>query len=109
MSPSASQRDGEMRARIVEVCRCGLLGWVVVFFGCAAMAGCIGAVVSIAGVDSMSLSIGPVGLMSAHSGPDGYGFQTEWGVGAMSYAGGIVGILFGLRNDRRHMRATLGE
>jgi len=73
------------------------------------MAGCIGAVVSIAGVDSMSLSIGPVGLMSAHSGPDGYGFQTEWGVGAMSYAGGIVGILFGLRNDRRHMRATLGE
>ena len=98
-----------MRARTIQVCQCGLLGWVLVFFGGVAVAGGIAIVASLAGVQSMSLGIGPVGLMSAHSGPGGYGFQTEWGVGAVSYVGAFIGILYGLRNDRRHMRATAGE
>jgi hypothetical protein len=94
-----------MRARVIQVCQCGFLGWVLVFFGAVAVLGWVGIVGSWLGMHSMSLGIGPIGLMSAHSGPDGYGFQTEWGVGAASYLGAFIGILFGLRNDRRHMRA----
>jgi|GEM_PF-1367242 len=94
-----------MRAMVIEVCRWGLLGWVLVFFGAVGLFGCVAIAASLAGVHSMSLSVGPVGLMSSWSGPSGYGFQTEWGVGAMSYAGGVVGIIVGLRSDRRHMRA----
>lgn len=97
-----------MWARVIRVSRWGLLGWVLVFFGAVAIAGLIAIAASLAGVHSITLGVGPVGLMSAPSGTEGYGFQTEWGVGAMSYAGGIVGILFGLRNDRRQIRAMGG-
>jgi hypothetical protein len=98
-----------MRARVIQVCQCGLLGWVLVMFGAVAVLGWIGIVASWLGVHSVSLAIGPVGLMSAHSGADGYGFQTEWGVGAAAYVGAFIGILYGLRVDRRHMRAIREE
>ena len=98
-----------MRARVVQVCQCGLLGWVLVMFGAVAVLGWVGIVASWLGMHSMSLGIGPVALMSTSSGPDGDGFQTEWGVGAASYVGAFIGILYGLRVDRRHMRAVRGE
>ena len=94
-----------MRARIIETCRCGLLGWVIVFFGAVALFGSVAIVASWFGVHSISLSVGPVALMSSWSGPSGYGFRTEWGVGAISYAAAGVGIVVGLRNDRSHVRA----
>jgi hypothetical protein len=90
---------------VIEVCRWGLLGWTLVFFGGVAFFGCVAIAAELVGLHSVSLSVGPVGLMSSWSGPSGYGFQTEWGVGAMAYAGGVVGVIVGLRNDRRHMRA----
>ena len=98
-----------MRARIIEVCRYGLLGWVIVFFGAVALFGSVAIVASWFGVHSISLSVGPVGLMSSWSGPSGYGFQTEWGVGASSYVGAVGGIIVGLRNDRTHARAIRGR
>jgi hypothetical protein len=76
-----------MRARIIQVCRWGFLGWVIVMFGAVALFGSVAMAASWVGVHSTSLSVGPVGLMSSWSGPNGYGFQTEWGVGAISYAG----------------------
>ncbi len=98
----------DMTARVIEVCRWVLLGWVIVFFGGVALFGSVAMAASLLGVHSMTVSVGPVGLMSSWSGPSGYGFQTEWGVGAMSYAAGVVGLIAGLRNDRRHMRAARG-
>jgi hypothetical protein len=94
-----------MRARAVEVCRYGLLGWVIVFFGGVAVFGFIAVAASVSGIHSVSLSLGPVGLMSSWSNSNGYGFQTDWGVGAAAYLGALVGVALGLRNDRRRAGA----
>ena len=57
----------------------------------------LGTIVSVLDLHSVTLSLGPIPLMSAWSNSDGYGVSSGWGLGAMCYVGAAVGVVLALR------------
>ena len=81
----------------LRVARSALYGYVLVFLiivlGILAPAG----VALFAGASSLTIGLGPVPLMSFWNSGAGYGFQSDWGVAALSCVGAAVGAALELR------------
>ena len=59
----------------------------------------LGTIVSVLDLHSVTLSLGPIPLMSAWSNSGGYGASSGWGLGAMCYIGAAVGVVLALRRE----------
>jgi hypothetical protein len=89
-----------VKERAIAVVKGAAIGFVLVFGACVAIAGAVTIIISLANLHSVRLDAGPVPLLSAWSGPDGYGFETGWGVGALINLGAVVGAVVAWRRER---------
>jgi hypothetical protein len=86
----------------LELGKAAILSYLFVFVvGLAALL-IVSGVAIVTGVSSLHVSLGPVPFMSTWNSASGYGFQSEWGLGASALVGAAVGLALGLR--RRQMR-----
>ena len=89
-----------MKERAIAVVKGAAIGFALVFAASIAIAGTVQILAALANLHSVSVDAGPVPLLSAWSGPDGYGFETGWGVGALAYLGAVVGAVVAWRRER---------
>ena len=94
----------------LELGKAAILGYLFVFVvGLAALLAVSGVAVA-TGVSSLKVGLGPVPFMSMWNLASGYGFQSEWGLGASALVGAAVGIGLGLRRRQiRLARPSPGE
>ena len=69
-----------------------LVGLCVIFFTMT-----LGTAVTIFGLGTVNLSLGPIPLARAWSDASGYGFSSSWGLGVLCYLGAAVGVVMALR------------
>ena len=73
-----------------------LCAFVMIVFGIVMLS----VVALIASVPRLEVGIGRVPLMSFWSSSAGYGFQFEWGVAVVAYAGAAIGVAMALRREQ---------
>jgi hypothetical protein len=83
--------------RIISAAKGGVVGFLFVGLVVICLTMTLGTIVSVLDLHSVTLSVGPIPLMSAWSSSDGYGSSSGWGLGAMCYVGAVVGVVFALR------------
>ena len=88
-----------MNQRIVSAAKGGVVGFLLVGLVVICLTMTLGTVVSVLSLNSVTLSLGPVPLMSAWSNSNGYGSSSGWGLGAMCYVGAAVGVFLALRRN----------
>lgn len=79
------------------VARSALYGYVLTFLMIVLGIMLLSVIALLAGVSRLTIDIGPVPLMSFWNSGAGYGFQSGWGVAALSSAGAAVGAALELR------------
>jgi hypothetical protein len=95
-----------MRSRVISVAKATVGGFVLVFLVGISVISIVSVVALAAGVSAVDLGIGPLPLMSFRNGPAGYSFQSEWGIGALSYVGAAVGAAIAIRRQLTEHRAA---
>ena len=86
-----------MNQRIISAAKGGIVGFLLVGLIVVCLTMTLGTIVSVLNLHSVTLSLGPIPLMSAWSSSDGYGSSSGWGLGAMCYVGAAVGVVLALR------------
>jgi hypothetical protein len=95
-----------MRDRVIPVAKATVGGFVLVFLLGISAISVVSLVGLVAGASAIDLGIGPLPLMSFRNGPAGYSFQSEWGIGALSYVGAAVGAAIAIRRQLGERKAT---
>jgi hypothetical protein len=88
-----------LNQRIVSAAKGGVVGFLLVGLVVICLTMTLGTVVSVLSLNSVTLSLGPVPLMSAWSNSNGYGSSSGWGLGAMCYVGAAVGVFLALQRN----------
>ena len=89
----------DLKDRVVALAMAAVLGYF-----CVAVV-CMGAVLFIAGAayflgaSSFGIGLGPVPLMTYVHTSTGWGFSSEWGIGALSPIGAVVGLVIAIRRE----------
>ena len=86
-----------MNQQIISVAKGGIVGFLLVGLIVVCLTMTLGTIVSVLDLHSVTLSLGPIPLMSAWSSSGGYGASSGWGLGAMCYVGAAVGVVLALR------------
>ncbi|MGA3058300.1 MAG: hypothetical protein ABSE70_09765 [Candidatus Limnocylindrales bacterium] len=86
-----------MNQRIISAAKGGVVGFLFAGLVVICLTMTLGTVVSVLNLHSVTLSLGPIPLMSAWSDSNGYGASSGWGLGAMCYVGAAVGVVLALR------------
>jgi hypothetical protein len=87
-----------MNQRVISAAKGGIVGFLLVGLIVVCLTMTLGTIVSVLDLHSVTLSLGPIPLMSAWSGSGGYGASSGWGLGAMCYVGAAVGVVLALRS-----------
>jgi hypothetical protein len=88
----------DMSDRVITAAKGGVLGFLFVGLLVICLTMTLGTIVDVMNLHSVTLSLGPIPLMSAWSNhPNGYGSSSGWGLGAMCYVGAVVGVALALR------------
>lgn len=88
-----------MRDLVIQVVKAAVGGFVLVFLLGITVISVVSVVGLLVGASAIDLSIGPVALMTFRNGSSGYSFQSEWGIGALAYAGAAVGAGIAIRRS----------
>jgi hypothetical protein len=88
-----------LRQRIISVAKGGVVGFLFAGLVVICLTMTLGTLVSVLSLNSVTLSLGPIPLMSAWSNSNGYGSSSGWGLGAMCYVGTAVGVVLALRRN----------
>ena len=89
----------DLAERAVQVTAADVGGYLLVFLLAVSAVVLASTVALVTGVSSLSVGIGPIPLMSFWQTSGSYGFQSEWGVGALAGLGGLVGAGIGIRRQ----------
>jgi hypothetical protein len=85
--------------RAIQVAKAALYGYLFVFVVAVSAVVVASTVALVAGVSSLDVGIGPIPLMSFWNSGAGYGFQSQWGVGALACFGALAGAALGIRRQ----------
>ena len=93
-----------MTGRLIQVARAAVGGFLLTFLVAVSAVVLASVIALVTGVPSLNVGIGPIPLMTFWQSSAGYGFQSQWGVGALAYLGALVGAGIGIR--RQLVRAS---
>ena len=86
-----------MNQRVISAGKGGIVGFLLVGLIVVCLTMTLGTIVSVLDLHSVTLSLGPIPLMSAWSNSQGFGSSSGWGLGVMCYVGAAVGVVLALR------------
>jgi hypothetical protein len=86
-----------LNQRVISAAKGGIVGFLLVGLIVVCLTMTLGTIVSVLDLHSVTLSLGPIPLMSAWSSSGGYGASSGWGLGAICYVGAVVGVVLALR------------
>jgi len=86
-----------MNQRVISAAKGGVAGFLLTGLVVICLTMTLGTIVSVLDLHSVTLSLGPIPLMSAWSNSSGFGSSSGWGLGAMIYVGAVVGVVLALR------------
>ena len=88
-----------MNQRVISAAKGGIVGFLFAGLVVVCLTMTLGTIVSVLDLHSVTLSLGPIPLMSAWSSSEGFGSSSGWGLGAMCYVGAVVGVVLALRRN----------
>jgi hypothetical protein len=86
-----------LNQRVISAAKGGIVGFLLVGLVVVCLTMTLGTIVSVLDLHSVTLSLGPIPLMSAWSSSQGFGSSSGWGLGVMCYVGAAVGVVLALR------------
>jgi hypothetical protein len=86
-----------LNQRVISAAKGRIVGFLLAGLVVVCLTMTLGTIVSVLDLHSVTLSLGPIPLMSAWSSSEGFGSSSGWGLGAMCYVGTVVGVVLALR------------
>ncbi len=88
----------------IELAKAAVMGYLTVLVVCLFAVVVLAVAALATGAASLNIGIGPMPLVSFWNSGAGYGFETQWGVGALAGFGAVAGL--GLAIRRQLVRAA---
>jgi hypothetical protein len=85
--------------RALDLAKSALLGYLTVFVVCLFAVVVLLLATFVTGPTSLNIGVGPLPLVSMWNSPLGNGFETQWGLVALSVLGAVAGLGLGLRRQ----------
>jgi len=90
--------------RAIDLAKAAVIGYLTVLVVCLFAVVVLFLVTFVTGPTSLNIGVGPLPLVSMWNSPAGNGFETQWGIGALSVFGAVAGL--GLAIHRQLIRAA---
>ena len=85
--------------RAIDLAKSAVMGYLKVLVVCLFAVVVLFLVTFVTGPTSLNIGVGPLPLVSMWNSPAGNGFETQWGIGALSVFGAVAGLGLGLRRQ----------
>lgn len=85
--------------RAIDLAKSVVMGYLTVLVVCLFAVVVLFLATFVTGPSSLDVGAGPLPLVSMWNSPAGYGFETQWGIGALSVFGAVAGLGLGLRRQ----------
>lgn len=82
--------------RAIDLAKSAVMGYLKVLVVCLFAVVVLFLVTFVTGPTSLNIGVGPLPLVSMWNSPAGNGFETQWGIGALSVFGAVAGLGLGL-------------